>query len=155
MAGAQAARRGGNLTRHDRWTIERRTLFLESLAKHGVVAKAGRAAGKTPSACYKLRGREPAFAALWEEALEQHRDTLRAVAVERAVNGVERQVYYCGRLVGTQTEFSERLLLYLLQRRQPTSAPAERAEAAAAREQAAADAAALTERIDQLLAAKA
>ena len=56
--------------RTDSWTKEKRSIFLEKLATTSNATAAARAAGKSLSGAYQLRGRDPEFAALWALASE-------------------------------------------------------------------------------------
>lgn len=137
-----------------RLTLELRANFLDVLATTGVVVKAARAIERSTACCYNLRQRDAGFAAQWQQALDQYSDTLREIAIERAVKGVTKTIYHLGKPVGTQREFSDRLLMFLLERHPPTAAPAERAAALEKAAEAEADAAALTARIDAALAGR-
>ena len=140
--------------RQARLTLELRAIFLAELATTGVVTKAALAAGRSTTCCYNLRQRDAGFAAQWQQALDQYSDTLREIAIQRAVKGVTRTIYHLGKAVGTQREFSDRLLMFLLERHPPTAAPAERAAASEKAAEAEADAAALTAKIDAALAGR-
>ena len=135
-----------------RLTRDQRSRFLEALATTGVVVKAARAIGRSTACCYNLRQRDAGFAAQWQLALDQYSDTLRAIAIDRAVKGVAKTVYHLGKAVGTQREYSDRLLMFLLERHPATAAPAERAAVSEKAAEAEADAAALTAKIDAALA---
>lgn len=138
-----------------RMTLELRASFLEVLATTGVVVKAAGAIGRSTACCYNLRQRDAGFAAQWQQALDQYSDTLRAIAIERAVKGVTKTIYHLGKAVGRQREYSDRLLMFLLERHPATAAPAERAAASEKAAEAEADAAALTAKIDAALAGRA
>ncbi len=137
-----------------RLTLELRAIFLDGLATTGVVVKAARVIGRSTACCYNLRQRDAGFAAQWQQALDQYSDTLRAIAIERAVKGVTKTIYHLGKPVGTQREYSDRLLMFLLERHPPTAAPAERAAASEKAAEAEADAQALTAKIDAALAGR-
>lgn len=81
--------------RKDGWTKMRRKRFLDSLASTCNVRIAIEAAGLAPSSAYALRRRDPAFAALWKEALtigyERLEETLLQCALE-GVNAIEIDV---------------------------------------------------------------
>jgi hypothetical protein len=64
---------------------------------------------------YVHRRQDPAFAQEWEETLQQAMDiVLEPEAIRRAVEGVEKAVYYQGEPVGTVREYSDTLLIFLL-----------------------------------------
>lgn len=135
-----------------RMTLEQRASFLEVLATTGVVVKAAKAIERSTACCYNLRQRDAGFAAQWQLALDQYSDALRAIAIERAVKGVSKTIYHLGKPVGRQREYSDRLLMFLLERHPATAVPAERAAASEKAAEAEADAAALTAKIDAALA---
>lgn len=70
------------------WTQARRKLFLETLAATCNVTAATAAAGMKGKTAYELRKRDPAFAALWQEALEMGYETLERALLRGALEGV-------------------------------------------------------------------
>lgn len=95
--------------RRDGWTPERQRRFVEALAAAGTVAAAARAVGKSAWSAYKLGDRPGAgsFARAWEIAQQMAGDRVFALAIDRAINGVETPRFYRGQQVGTvrQTDF--------------------------------------------------
>ena len=65
-----------------------RGVFLTALRETGNVSAAARRAGTSRSVCYARRRRDTAFAAAWEDALEEAADRLEMEAFRRAVDGV-------------------------------------------------------------------
>lgn len=65
----------------------------------------------------KLRQEDEDFAKAWKKAMDQAVDGWEAEAARRAFSGFERKVYNQGELVGTQTEYSDRLAELLLKGR--------------------------------------
>lgn len=88
--------------------------FLDGLAIAANVSLSCQAAGVSRQLVYTERKRNPAFAQQWDEALADAVDNLAAEAHRRAVEGVERTVYYQGDPVGTERVYSDTLLIYLL-----------------------------------------
>ena len=102
--------------RHDGWTAERQTAFLEALASTHSVAGAARVAGMSRQSAYALRARlkgEP-FDLAWHAALRCRFDALAEAALDRALNGVEVPHFYKGELVHTSRRYDERLTVALL-----------------------------------------
>lgn len=97
--------------RHDGWTPERKTRFLDSLASKGNVGLACARAGLSREAAYRLRRREPMFARAWKAAQAQARDRSVDVLEDRAIDGIEERIYYRGELIDTRRRFDSRLLL--------------------------------------------
>lgn len=102
--------------RHDGWSAERQRTFIRALAETGCVSDACKAVQISPRSAYRLRQREDgvAFARAWDQALIAGVNRLTALAVERAVHGTPREVWYKGERVGTERRASDRLLMFLL-----------------------------------------
>lgn len=103
-------------TQSNGWTPERKALFLDRMACHGNARAACRAVGLSAEAAYKLRRRDPLFARAWAAALVLARENGEQVLGERAIEGVEEEIYYRGELIGTRRRFDSRLLLAHLAR---------------------------------------
>jgi hypothetical protein len=92
--------------------------FLAALAAGGVVAAAASAAGISRTQAYRCKSENPEFAKKWTDALESAIDAAESELYRRAVQGVEKPVYYCGTQCGTVREYSDALLkFYLASRR--------------------------------------
>ncbi len=97
-------------------TDERRALFLDELARHGIVIRAARAA--SPHAAprsalktfYHARNRDPEFAEAWDNAVATATSVVESELHRRAVEGYEEPVYQRGEKVGTVRRYSDRLL---------------------------------------------
>jgi hypothetical protein len=97
--------------RHDGWTPERRTQFLDHLAHAGSVCAACARVGLSREAAYRLRRRDALFARGWDAALVLARAASAEVLACRALDGVEEEIWYRGELVGTRRRYDSRLLL--------------------------------------------
>jgi len=97
--------------RHDGWTEARTTQFLNHLAVEGSVRGACGRVGMSREAAYKLRRRDALFARAWNAALLLAREAGAEVLENRAIHGVEEEVWYRGELVGTRRKYDSRLLL--------------------------------------------
>ena len=97
-----------------------RALFFEMLRKTGNVSAAARHAGRARAQLYRLRKQDTAFAALWDDALEEAADWLELEALRRAMDGIEEGRYFRGEMIGTITRYSESLLMFLLKARRPS-----------------------------------
>lgn len=108
--------------RYDGWTEEKLRRFIETLADTGQVGLAAKAAGMSRESAYKLR-RSPqgvAFARAWDAARDQAGTFLEDVAFERAVEGVEHNVYNeYGEAICTKRVHNDRLLMFLLRHLKP------------------------------------
>lgn len=103
-------------TRVDGWDLERQTAFLRALSATHSVSEAAKSVGRSRQSAYRLRSRlkgQP-FDLAWEVAFHHSFDVLAHAALERALNGVERPVFYKGEQVGSYRRYDESLTLALL-----------------------------------------
>ena len=99
-------------------TPARKDAFLAELGRHGIVARAARAASpQTSSGAVSTfkdeRRRDPAFATAWEEALENARAEVEHEIYRRSIEGVDEPIFggkYKDTVVGTVRKYSDRLL---------------------------------------------
>ncbi|HYI48755.1 MAG TPA: hypothetical protein VEX35_09860 [Allosphingosinicella sp.] len=115
--------------RHDGWTPKKQRLYVEGLADTGCASEAAARVGMTEQSANRLRRRPDArgFDIACEAALEFGLRGLRSAAWERAVKGVVQQIWYHGELKGERRVYSDRLLIYLLDKGERQLArPAER-----------------------------
>lgn len=103
-------------TRRDGWSPALKGAFLDRLAARGNVRLACAAVGMSREAAYRLRRHEPLFARGWDAALAIAREASVQVLADRAIDGVEEQIYYRGELIGTRRKYDTRLLLAHLAR---------------------------------------
>ena len=68
---------------------------------------------------YRLRKQDTAFAALWDDALEEAADWLELEALRRAMDGTEEGRYFRGEMIGTITRYLDSLQMFLLKARRP------------------------------------
>ena len=108
--------------RYDGWTEEKQRRFIEILADTGIVRHAAKEVGMTPETAYRLR-RSPhgaAFARAWDAARQHAGCVLEDVAFERAIEGVEHNVYdEYGEVICTKRVHNDRLLTFLLRHLKP------------------------------------
>lgn len=97
--------------RRDGWTPALKAQFLAILSETGNARLAARRCGLSVQSAYVQRRRDPAFARGWAAALLLARDHGAQALAERAIEGVEEQIYYRGELVGTRRRYDARLLL--------------------------------------------
>lgn len=108
--------------RYDGWTEEKQRRFIEVLADTGLVSHAAREVGMTRASAYRLRraAHAGAFARAWDRAREVSGALIEDIAFERAIDGVELDVYARdGEVVGTRTVYNDRLLVFLLRHLKP------------------------------------
>lgn len=99
-------------------SARRKRAFLEALSQTGNVSMACAAAGWARGVPYSLRKGDKDFAEKWDFALENATDVLHAAAFQRAVHGVEEDVWHKGKegaeVVGQVTKYDSQLLMFLL-----------------------------------------
>ena len=105
----QRARRNG-------WTAETQQLFLFALSRCGSVARAARAAGKSPRSAYHLLHSPGAdsFAEAWDQAIVEGIERVRDDALKRALGGAFVPVFRRGKLVRVEHRRCDRLAVALL-----------------------------------------
>jgi len=118
-------------TRHDGWHRDLRVKFLEALAQTGNVQASAYFVQRTRQSAYDLKRRDPDFARAWLAALVLAREEAQDKLQERAIEGVEEEVFYHGEVVATRRRYDSRLLLALLARLDKIAAqiPAQRGAA--------------------------
>ena len=108
--------------RHDGWTEEKQRRFIEALADTGLVSHAAKAVGMSRESANRLR-RSPhgaAFARAWDTARLHAGAALEDIAFERAIEGVEHNVYNeYGDVVATKHVVNDRMLTFLLSHLKP------------------------------------
>lgn len=108
--------------RLDGWTEEKQRRFIEALADTGVVSAAAKEVGMTARGANKLRrsAHGAAFARAWDAARDHAGSVIEDVAFERAIEGVEHNVYNeNGEVVCTKRVYNDRLLMFLLRHLKP------------------------------------
>lgn len=108
--------------RFDGWTEEKQRRFIETLADTGLVGAAAKAVGMSRQSAYQLRraGHGAAFARAWDAARHHAGALIEDIAFERAIEGVEHEVYNdCGEVIGAKLVHDSRLLRYLLSHLKP------------------------------------
>ena len=70
-------------------------------------------------AVYDRLGRDPEFKARFEEAKQHGVDRMEDAAVQRAVEGMRKPVFYMGEECGTIQEYSDGLLQFMLKANRP------------------------------------
>ncbi len=103
--------------RLDGWTEEKQRRFIEALADTGLVSHAAKSVGMSRESANRLR-RSPhgaAFSQAWDAARHHAGAALEDIAFERAIEGVEQNIYdENGAVVCTKRVYNDRLLTFLL-----------------------------------------
>jgi hypothetical protein len=100
-----------------KWTRKKRAAFLDVVRVTGNISAGARAAGVTPAQAYGHRKKDEDFRAAWDAALEGALDDLEGALRRRAVDGVEKDVYYGGKRCGGSVAYSDSLGMFLLRGR--------------------------------------
>jgi len=93
------------------WTAEVKVRFLDCLSQRGNVRLACRAVGLSAETAYRQRRRDGLFARGWAAAMALARKVGEQVLADRAIDGIEEDVWFRGELVGTRRRHDSRLLL--------------------------------------------
>ena len=93
--------------------------FLKLYRGNGVINRSSHDLNISPETPRQHAMKHPEFAAAMAQALQDYRDTLEIEAYRRAVEGVEKPVYYKGVVVGQVLEYSDRMLELKLKRHIP------------------------------------
>lgn len=108
--------------RHDGWTEEKQRRFIEALADTGLVSNAAKTVGMSRESANRLRrsAHGAAFARAWDAARQHAGTALEDIAFERAIEGVEQNVYNeYGEVICTKRVYNDRLLTFLLRHLKP------------------------------------
>lgn len=118
-----ARRRAPRKAKRARWSVRREANFFEALALTANVARSARIAGLADSTIYRRRRTHADFRDRWAEAVREGAARLETAMLDRALNGVEKPVWFGGKQVGTVTEYNDRLAMALLARHGPGVPP--------------------------------
>lgn len=88
--------------------------FLMLLREYGIPSYAARELGRSEVCFQVLRSQNRDFAAAWDWAEREAADRLELEARRRAVQGIEKPIWYKGDEVGSETVYSDSLLNTLL-----------------------------------------
>ena len=94
-------------------------VFLENLTQYANVSEAAYAAGLDRIALHRQRKIDPALAEAWEEAYNLGIDKMEEEGQRRATQGVRKNIYYKGRVVGSERQYSDVLMMFFLKGAKP------------------------------------
>lgn len=98
---------------------ERQKLFLKEFAKCGVIFRAAEKASLNRSTHYEWLKLDVEYSRAFSDVKEEYIEKLEAEADRRAVEGVDRPVFYDGNVVGHIREYSDTLLIFRLKALKP------------------------------------
>ncbi|GBR23096.1 cytochrome P450 [Komagataeibacter nataicola] len=127
MAGRKGLAKAEKRTSRTRPTRDAREVFLEHLRKTSNVSESARVAVVGRTTVHEWRDQDPAFAAAWDDAIDEATDALEAEARRRAVDGHEEYVISMGQIVRDpetgeplkQKKYSDALTTLLLKAHRP------------------------------------
>lgn len=108
-----------NAGKQKRPTADDCATFLDHLAQTANVSESARLAGVSASVLYKHRAKSATFSAEWDVAINAALDALEQAVIERAKHGVEKPVFYGGKLIGTVRNYSDALAMFMLKAKRP------------------------------------
>lgn len=95
----------------DRW--------LQTFAEYGTVSYACQVAEVGRTTVYARRQRDESFAIAWADVEERTTERMEQEAIRRGTDGVDRNVYHQGEVVGQERHYSDTLLMFMLKSRRP------------------------------------
>lgn len=102
-----------------KWSKLQTEIFLSVLSRTGNVSAAARAAKVSRNSAYERRKKHREFQRLWHSALEESLDDLEEALRIRALNGIDKPVYFGGKQVGDIKSYNDNLGMFLLKSRRP------------------------------------
>ena len=100
-------------------TATRKARFLEAFMRDATVFHAARAASIDRGTHYAWLKNDPEYARAFSDAEEEAVQNLEAEARRRAVEGVDKPVFYRGQAIGKIRDYSDLLLIFLLKAKRP------------------------------------
>jgi hypothetical protein len=97
-----------------RWTKIGRRRFIEEMRRSANVSRAADCAKVSRSDAFALRSDDAAFRAAWDEAECAAFDDFEEEVLRRARDGVDKPVYFGGKLCGTVRSYNDALALEIL-----------------------------------------
>ena len=97
-----------------RITKRQRAIFLDVLRTTGNISASARAGNLSYKAVHSLKSRDLNFSDEWDIAKNEALDDLEEALRKRAIEGVEKPIYYAGKECGVQRCYSDSLGMYIL-----------------------------------------
>ena len=99
------------------WSKAQTETFLLVLQRTGNVSAAARAARVTRGSAYEKRQSDDGFDKCWNSALEESLDDLEEELRRRALEGIDKPIFYAGKQVGGIKSYNDALGMFLLRSR--------------------------------------
>ena len=101
--------------KHLPWTPKIPAALLTALAETANVQYAAQQMPRSPTTCYAWRTRDPTCAEAWDATMEPAVESVfEAEAMCCGLEGVDRDVFFQGKKVGSTREYADTLLMFLL-----------------------------------------
>lgn len=100
-------------------TSQQQARFLAAFGASASIVQASRWAKLNRGSHYNWMKEDPTYPARFEDAKNKAARTLEDEAVRRAHQGLRKAIYYKGKVVGHETEYSDTLMLALLKANAP------------------------------------
>lgn len=100
-------------------TAKKQEEFLEALRQIPNVSRACRLINISRPVMYEAKLANSSFAEEWEDALDQGIEAMEAEAMRRAVEGIDKPIFYQGDEVALLREYSDTLMIFLLKAHRP------------------------------------
>lgn len=97
----------------------RKAKWLEAFDEEGTVFQACKKAGIGRSTVYEWRQKDESFAIAWHDVEEATTERMEREAYRRSVEGTVRDIYHQGEVVGSERQYSDTLLIFMLKARRP------------------------------------
>jgi hypothetical protein len=97
----------------------RKRMVVEAVAKGQMLVTIRDGIGIYPTTVRRWRSADPAFAAAYDDAVEEAADLLEQECRRRAVEGFDKPVFQGGKQVGIERVYSDMLLAFLIRGRRP------------------------------------
>lgn len=107
------------VTKPIKFTEEKKLEFLDLLHTNANISVSARSVGIAPSTVNAHRLRHPEFDAACNEALQEAVDYMESEVIRRGFQGVKKKIYYQGKEVGEETQYSDTLALRTLEALSP------------------------------------
>ena len=93
-------------------TREKKKAFIRAFAITGIVTYSAEAAGIARNTHYDWMAEDKTYKLAVEDAAEQAADRVEAEILRRAIQGIDKPIFYKGKVVKTIKEYSDLLLIF-------------------------------------------
>jgi hypothetical protein len=101
------------------FTDELKRDFLLELKRTCNITKASKKINISRITAYSAKKANPEFSDAWDNALSEGLDLLEKMAMKRAFEGYPKNIYYQGKKIATEYEYSDGLAMFILAAHRP------------------------------------